>query len=1606
MALTGLDYFALYKLIDDELPTNASNLIKAINTRNVTKRMTDTFFTLGSMKIIGHLVDTPPVSPEEGDTYTVGSSPTGVWAGNINKVAVYSDGSWKFIEPGDRLNITLIAAPEKVYYYRGSFPAGNWFYNTAGTGTGNLKSDGSVSMDSGYTPTTALDIATREFVLNNVGIGTVTSVNSKLPTSGDVTLHSGEIEDVSGIGPSPSPSIATSLAYLEVEKLDRSGSIPMVPGYTPLAEQDIATKKYVDNKPVGFAGKYEYLGKTSFPSTPPVLDDNNGEFALYVGEFGEYVLYMSAFDKEGYPFAFYAEAMLSNNRDTDGTFDNRYAEGAAITSLLSNPSGALTGLVKSLKRATNFEITLDVTSEYSFDAPNTSVSLHIETDLSYSRNRTWLNSSHFDQTVGPYFTLRSHNYVIEQVSDCTRQQYEFNSPVSTLEGADIYFTQSRTLSLNNSEQATQEIYIKNLLVINSGITIVFTSDIPTILLLRKVAGNGNLVASDNVTILYEESAATLNASGTGSFQKSIWDNTARVVMTAYIETVDELKTAMSDPSIHTIFVADVLFITEDIIVTMSGRKRITGNALYFRGGDRLFTITGGTELYCEVDIVIQPGFSLTYSKGWSTYFKSIYGNNNGEGGLPGAGGGIFNNASTGAMHYERLVDNVVINNTSSSVMKPWLWSDSTFSSTIAVSNSYELRKALESLMISTIICEVPIELDSIAPLALTRDKYITGAELTSTTTGNKGFEFSGAYKVKFYTDIVVQAGSIQLAVSNVILDSQVLCRNIINEGGIVYLTGISPYYEFASFPENVLDNTSSGDPISSTFWDNSVRTYIPSIERGLTTSIIKGGELTLVGASPTEVTVAAGSGTIVNSWATPGQTSVTQVSWAQQVVPVPGISTNTFSGVYVDATGTVLTQAGTLFSEADRRSKIVLGTVLHVGNTELEDATNGGIPSNDWVQAFMDYSLALGGIVNNSDILLTNANLTFQQTAGSYTSPFINRANPQTPSTITNPGVDPKPFTPSYRDGLGGYIDETVTATFNPGSYDDGGGTLATVGNNTWTYRPVYFLAAFNRLVIPYGQGTYTNKDNVIDGISESFDTFEVSEELKRGSTLLGFIVSRGGATNLANTDHAEYVAVGSSKVAGGSGANSFDQLSDTPATKVASKWLRVNAAGTLIEYVDLPTIEPSDGNKGDITVSSSGTSWGINADSVDNNKLANSPAYTMKGNTAAATGNPQDLSRDQIQTFLAPPRIFESNNSAGVSLNVSLFDGYQIRSLAQTHTILAPSGSATTGRKISVKIKDNGVQRTLIWDAIFRGVGVTLPTTTIAGKVLYAEAVYNDPENKWDIVLLKVEDKIIKEVTLDPVVKTLDFTATVNTMHLVDVTAGDVDVSLPALPGEGDIVVVSDSGLTANVNTIAVIGNGNNIDGFFGGFSMDTVGQSVELIFTGTTWKRKSIYRPEEGSAGGGDTRILTFSIDTWTGSSNFYNLPATEFSDGTNFLPQFVAESAVTITGLHLSVGKVSSYGQGEVSTIIRSLTKNQNSTISYGSQSPVGSPESLGAAVTTQTFSASETYNGNQNTIGETIEGLSIAVPANVGVLVGVKFPASAIGMKLKIYYTINN
>jgi hypothetical protein len=93
--------------------------------------------------------------------------------------------------------------------------------------------------------------------------------------------------------------------------------------------------------------------------------------------------------------------------------------------------------------------------------------------------------------------------------------------------------------------------------------------------------------------------------------------------------------------------------------------------------------------------------------------------------------------------------------------------------------------------------------------------------------------------------------------------------------------------------------------------------------------------------------------------------------------------------------------------------------------------------------------------------------------------------------------------------------------------------------------------------------------------------------------------------------------------------------------------------------------------------------------------------------------------------------------SSAAPVLDASLFDEMEINALAVATVIAAPTNLPTVGNpSLIYRMKDNGIQRAIAWNTIFRaGTDVALPTSTVVGKWLYMGFKRNSVDGKLDLI-------------------------------------------------------------------------------------------------------------------------------------------------------------------------------------------------------------------------------------------------------------------------------
>ena len=97
-------------------------------------------------------------------------------------------------------------------------------------------------------------------------------------------------------------------------------------------------------------------------------------------------------------------------------------------------------------------------------------------------------------------------------------------------------------------------------------------------------------------------------------------------------------------------------------------------------------------------------------------------------------------------------------------------------------------------------------------------------------------------------------------------------------------------------------------------------------------------------------------------------------------------------------------------------------------------------------------------------------------------------------------------------------------------------------------------------------------------------------------------------------------------------------------------------------------------------------------------------------------------------------PRVQSVTSSATVT-PTSTNDIVTITAQAVALTLANPTGTFAEGQALMIRIKDNGTAQAITFGSNYRAIGVTLPTTTIANKILYLGIIYDSIDGKWNIL-------------------------------------------------------------------------------------------------------------------------------------------------------------------------------------------------------------------------------------------------------------------------------
>lgn len=308
----------------------------------------------------------------------------------------------------------------------------------------------------------------------------------------------------------------------------------------------------------------------------------------------------------------------------------------------------------------------------------------------------------------------------------------------------------------------------------------------------------------------------------------------------------------------------------------------------------------------------------------------------------------------------------------------------------------------------------------------------------------------------------------------------------------------------------------------------------------MSTGIVSGGILTA--ATSSSFNISSGLGMIIDHTVLNGKNNprANVYTWsAINNVSVTPFITAGVPYIFVGLDSNLnLHYATNEFTPQERRDYMELGKVSLRGGRVVAVVSKKGIPF-DYGASIWDIGEALGALNLSGNVFSPSGNnLSITKSAGTSFRYSVNvDTNRKQPSLTTDPSLNPVTFFRAYRNAA--FTDFTYVPNqtiVDPNYYDNGSGTLHTVGNNDWSVQRVYYFPSGGNTYVLYGQSTYSSLSLARSSIST--ENFQIPDDILNGSVFRGWLVVKEGATNLSSNSQSVFIPAGKFGTVGGGGAS------------------------------------------------------------------------------------------------------------------------------------------------------------------------------------------------------------------------------------------------------------------------------------------------------------------------------------------------------------------------------------------------------------------------------------------------------------------------------------
>ncbi|HOH62076.1 MAG TPA: hypothetical protein PK698_06370 [Bacilli bacterium] len=456
------------------------------------------------------------------------------------------------------------------------------------------------------------------------------------------------------------------------------------------------------------------------------------------------------------------------------------------------------------------------------------------------------------------------------------------------------------------------------------------------------------------------------------------------------------------------------------------------------------------------------------------------------------------------------------------------------------------------------------------------------------------------------------------------------------------------------------------------------------------------------------------------SWVKTGTGTVT----ANAVASPAGV-TATYGGDNIPATMTEISQAvknsttGYWSAGVWARMQSGTGTIqLQIDSNEPQTGTPMSFNlTTSWKYIALKENITGGTtrtfriLTGGNAISLWGARMNPGESCNAYSARTISALTTATPGIFFNNSIV---YAKTFSGALLGNANTSTYSSY--GSYF--GNTLSNATDNTdkWEY--------FGNVTISYNSTySYGSSYNIEINLDEmSKDGSKTAIQLEKAKLILkGSLASYAGSSATFNSS----VPSMAIELIGSNLSITKDDIaclvySTSTATKVIRFYVKLKDDNTHYNITPINRYGASYASAGTISISYC-TFTGVASQSV----ITSLPS-PAQGSVVYAT--------DSKTSFRLVPRVLEITSHATPTINTDNYDAVTITAQAVAITSMTTnlSGTPTNFQRLLIRIKDDGTARAITWGTGFEAGRVALPTTTIGGKTLLSEFIYDSVDGKW----------------------------------------------------------------------------------------------------------------------------------------------------------------------------------------------------------------------------------------------------------------------------------